>query len=273
MAAHGLPVTDLLRRAGSDGLSLCVDIGTHPKDLEQRRSLLRDFSRGDVKAASGSRASPGSGGAPAPAAVFTAGIYPSHSRDDGLASVLELLASQLAGDCVVACGEIGIDFHWDYGTREEQQALFETQIALANESRKPIVIHCRESEGAILESIDRTPPRFGAVLHCFSSDEAFADELIERDLYLSFGGNLSYKRSEGIRAACARVPVDRLLLETDSPYLAPQEVRGRENVPGHIGYTYELAARVRGEPLERLVNIVGENTGRLFDLDPEPASG
>ena len=145
---------------------------------------------------------------------------------------------------VVAVGETGLDYHYGAETKREQRRLFESQLALASDASLPVVIHCREA-------VDDTADVLGGfdgvvVLHCFS-EPGLLPAALERGYYVSFAGNVTYGRADDLRTAASEVPADRLLVETDSPYLAPQPVRGRRNEPANVVHTVESLARARGE--------------------------
>lgn len=161
---------------------------------------------------------------------------------------------------VVAVGEIGLDWYRDYAPPEAQRYMFESQLGLAAELGKPVVIHTRAAD-------DDTRTRLLAhdgpvVLHCFSSPPLL-DAGLERGWYVSFAGNVTYKNAYDLRDAARRVPADRLLAETDSPYLAPQAVRGRRNEPAYVVHTYAFLSELRGEDV---VPLIAENAARVFGL-------
>jgi TatD DNase family protein len=163
----------------------------------------------------------------------------------------------------VAVGEIGLDFFRDYAPRDVQRRLFAEQLELAAELSKPVVIHTRAAEeetAAMLEA-------FGGdvVLHCFSSPELLPVAL-ERGYYVSFAGNVTYPKAEDLRAAATDVPAERLLAETDCPYLSPQPVRGKPNEPAYVVHTLSTLAAVRGEDHTALADQIDANASRVFSL-------
>ncbi len=195
---------------------------------------------------------------------LAAGLYPSEAEHENLADRLSILRYDLETFPISAIGEIGIDLHWNYGTVERQQELMQRQIELANLHRLPVIIHNREADDAVLEVLRSTPPADGGIMHCFSSDAAAARAFLDAGLYISFAGNLTYKKSEKLRNAAREVPPDRLLAETDSPFLSPQKVRGKTNHPGHVGFVYYQLAELHNIEVEELIRIVAENFARLF---------
>ena len=171
------------------------------------------------------------------------GVHPHEAAEPGdLDELRELLAHPRA----VAVGETGLDYYRDYAPHDAQAQLFDRQLALARELGKPVVIHTRAADE---DTLARLLQHDGAVvLHCFSSPNLL-DAALERDWYISFAGNVTYKNAYDLRAAARRVPADRLLAETDSPYLAPQPVRGKRNEPAYVAHTYDFLAELHGEAI------------------------
>jgi TatD DNase family protein len=195
--------------------------------------------------------------------VFAAlGIHP-HQAADPDADALDELRELLADPCAVAVGETGLDHYRDYASRDRQLRLFERQLELAAELGKAVVIHTREAS----EETAATLAGFGGtvVLHCFSAPE-LVPVALERGYYVSFAGNVTYPRAEELRAAARAVPADRLLAETDSPYLSPQPRRGRPNEPANVVHTVAVLAEARSEPEEQLAAQLDENATAAFGL-------
>jgi len=185
------------------------------------------------------------------------GVHPHAAAEPGgLDELRELLAHPKA----VAVGETGLDYFRDYAPHDAQQRLFEAELALARETGKPVVIHTRAADDDTrARLVEHDGP---VVLHCFSSPALLPDAL-ERGWYVSFAGNVTYKNAHDLRDAARQVPADRLLAETDSPYLAPQPVRGQRNEPAHVVHTYDFLSELRGEDVRAQVEA---NAGRLFSL-------
>ncbi|MDX6605670.1 MAG: TatD DNase family protein [Solirubrobacterales bacterium] len=187
--------------------------------------------------------------------------------DDAAAEAIEELCAQPG---VVAVGETGLDFYRDRAEPDDQRRAFSAQIAIAKRTEKALVVHLRDAEG----SEDAVSEAFGTladqgdgvtvILHCFSAGPHWAERAAERDWYCSFAGNLTYPKAEPIREAAAIVPEDRLLVETDSPFLAPQPVRGKPNQPANVVATAERLAEVRGVPYGELERTVEANAARVF---------
>ena len=195
-----------------------------------------------------------------PGVYAALGLHP-HRAGDGAS--LDRLRTLLVGDGAVAVGETGLDFFRDYAPRDRQAEVFEAELALADEFAKPVVVHTRAAERETLEMLE--PFGGTVVLHCFSSPELLPAAL-ERGYYVSFAGNVTYPNADELRAAAARVPADRLLAETDSPYLSPQPRRGRPNEPANVVYTVAVLAEVRGERPEELEAQIDRNAAVAFSL-------
>ena len=185
------------------------------------------------------------------------GVHPHEAADPG---DLHELRTLLDHPKVVAVGETGLDYYRDYAPRDAQQRLFEQQLALALDVGKPAVIHTRAADD---DTRARLVEHQGTViLHCFSSPPLLGAAL-ERDWYVSFAGNVTYKNAYDLRDCARRVPADRILVETDSPYLAPQVIRGRRNEPAFVGHTYDFLSELRGEDVRGLADA---NANRAFGL-------
>jgi TatD DNase family protein len=188
------------------------------------------------------------------------GIHPHEAAD---APDVEALRPLLADPRAVAVGECGLDFYRDYAPRDDQVRVFAAQIALANELGLPLVIHTRAADDDTFRMLKAaTVP---VVLHCFSSVDRL-DEALERGYLCSFAGNVAYPSAEELRAAAARVPDDRILAETDSPYLAPPPYRGRRNQPAYVMETLAVLASVRGVEPAALAGLIERNADRVFGL-------
>ncbi|HEY3017755.1 MAG TPA: TatD family hydrolase [Gaiellaceae bacterium] len=192
--------------------------------------------------------------------VFAAvGIHP-HQAADG--EPLEEL-NALFDEHAVAVGEIGLDFYRDYAPREDQRRVFVDQLRLATGLGKPVIVHSRaadEETASVLEDFAGT-----VVLHCFSSPRLLPVAL-ERGYYVSFAGNVTYPKAQELREAAAQVPAERILAETDCPYLAPQPVRGKTNEPAFVVHTVAALAEARGEDPDELAHQIDANATAAFGL-------
>jgi TatD DNase family protein len=190
------------------------------------------------------------------------GVDPHRAATDDarrLGQLRELLAHPKA----VAVGETGLDTVRRLAGPTEQRRLFDAQLALADELSLPVVIHSREAERETAEALE--PFRGTVILHCFSSPGLLLTAL-ERGYYVSFAGNATYPKAPELREAAVAVPSDRILVETDSPYLAPQPVRGKRNEPAHVVHTITVLAEARGEEPARLAGLTHENAAAAFGL-------
>ena len=190
------------------------------------------------------------------------GVHPHQAGDDD-ADRLDELQELLADEHAVAVGEIGLDFYRDYAPRDRQRELFERQLEVAAGLGKPVVVHMRAAEeetAAMLGDFKGT-----VVLHCFSSPELLPVAL-ERGYYISFAGNVTYPKAEELREAARGIPAERLLAETDSPYLSPQPRRGRPNEPANVVHTVAALAEARGEDAAALARRLDENATAAFSL-------
>ncbi len=190
------------------------------------------------------------------------GVHPHESATAGPEALEELRRLQ-GHPKAVAVGEVGLDWFRDYAPRETQQALFAAQLELAAELGKPVVIHTRAADDdtrAALADFDGT-----IVLHCFSSPHLLPTAL-DRGWYVSFAGNATYKNAADLRLAATQVPADRILAETDTPYLAPQAVRGRTNEPAYVRFTLAALAQARGDDPAELETRIERNAAECFRL-------
>ncbi|ADZ70708.1 TatD family hydrolase [Polymorphum gilvum] len=201
------------------------------------------------------------------------GTHP-HNADEELDVTVEDLVRLSAHPKVVAIGEAGLDYFYDKAPRAAQAQGFRTHIAAARATGLPLVIHARSADedmAAILEE-EMGKGAFPAVLHCFSSGRDLALKGVELGLYVSFSGILTFRNSEDIRAVARELPADRLLVETDAPYLAPQPKRGKRNEPAYTAYTAAVLAETRGVSVEEIAEQTTENFFRLFSKVPRPAA-
>ena len=232
----------VLERARAAGVDRIVTIGTGI-DSCRRALAIADAEEGVVAAL---------------------GIDPHHAATPEADRVDEL-RELLAHERVVAVGETGLDGHRGADTLSQQRVLFDEQLMLAEELGRPVVVHSRAASEETAAALE--PFRGNVVLHCFSEPDLL-EPALARGYYVSFAGNVTYPNAEALRAAAAQVPVDRILAETDSPYLAPQPVRGRPNEPMHLGLTVAVLAAIRGESEEELERAIDHNAAAVFGLDP-----
>jgi TatD DNase family protein len=192
------------------------------------------------------------------------GIHPHDavSRDDAALAEHTALAADPA---VVAVGEIGLDYHYDHSPRDVQRRTFARLVALAREVKKPIVVHTREAAEDTLALLASEGARdVGGVIHCFSEDRPFAERALDLGFDLSFSGIVTFKNATSVHEVAAWAPLDRVLVETDSPYLAPVPMRGKPCEPAFVAHTARRVAELRGIPLEELAAATTINAERRF---------
>ncbi len=185
------------------------------------------------------------------------------AASDYIATLRELHRVSRVG----AVGETGLDFHYERDTAAEQCELFAAHLALAGEWRKPVIIHTREADAATLRVLDETPwsgEGLRGVVHCFTGNRDFARALLDRQLAVSFSGIVTFRNADMLRESAAFVPDDRLLIETDAPYLAPVPRRGQQNEPAFVTHVAECLARVRGVTPEHVADVTTRNAEALF---------
>jgi TatD DNase family protein len=209
-------------------------------------------------------ASPASWNEVAAFCAETAGVLPIlgiHPHEAGEADPSQL--ERLRELAPVAVGETGLDYYREYAPRDAQRQLFQAHLAIAEELEKPVVIHCRDADADVARALGDFAGT--VVLHCFSAP-GLLQPALERGYYVSFAGNVSYPNAEALRDAARAVPKDRILAETDSPYLAPQPRRGRPNEPANVVHTVAALAEARGEDPDELAAQIDENASRAFGL-------
>ncbi|HVU04710.1 MAG TPA: TatD family hydrolase [Polyangiaceae bacterium] len=243
-----------LARARAEGVSafVAIGVGSVAAAKEVRELAIR---RADV--------------------VCTVGVHPHEAAELGDAAFEELEALARAPE-VVAVGEIGLDYHYDHSPRDVQAAIFARFIALARAVRKPIVVHTREAPEDTLSILAREGARdVGGVIHCFSEDRAFAARAFDLGFDVSFSGILTFKSALSVQEVARYAPEDRILVETDSPYLAPVPKRGRPNEPAYVVHTAAKLAELRGTTRAHIERITTENAVRRFGpaLDAAVRSG
>ena len=242
LAAYGFAYAS--QRVAAD-LSLApfiVDIGTKPGDLAKRQDRFGEF----------------------PFIRFTAGLWPGLESLETPDAALAALAGDLDRPRCSALGECGLDYHHMEASASAQIALFEAQADMAAERGLPLIVHSRDAFGDTLAVVAKAAKRFPVIIHCFGYGAAEAVKFLDCGCVLSFAGNLSYRSSEGLRAALALTPLDMLLFETDSPYMNPLPRRGKPSTSLDIGRTMEFAASLRMIPLETLAAAVQANALRIF---------
>ncbi|MDP2791255.1 MAG: TatD family hydrolase [Rectinemataceae bacterium] len=227
---------------GIERAPFIVDIGTRPGDLRQRLKKFGAF----------------------PFLRFSAGLWPGLESLEAPAAALAALASDLDFPQCSALGECGLDYHHMLAPARAQIALFEAQADMALQKDLPLIVHSREAFEDTLAVVTRVAGRIPVVIHCFGYGAGEAAKFLDAGCTISFAGNLSYKNSEGLRASLVLAPLDKILFETDSPYMNPLPSRGKPSTSLDIGRTMECAAALRTMPLEALALAAQANALRIF---------
>ncbi|MDX6693669.1 MAG: TatD DNase family protein [Blastocatellia bacterium] len=202
------------------------------------------------------------------------GVHPHDARlfDDAAEQRLNELARR--SERVVAWGEIGLDYHYDHSPHDEQRAVFARQLRLARAASLPVIIHSRAADDetvAILRD-EWSSSNVGGVMHCFGGSPRMAESVLELGFMVSFAGNVTFKKADNLREAAMLVPLDRLFIETDCPFLTPVPFRGRRNEPARVVEVARCLAELRGLETEELGRLTTENFFRFFNLKPPPQS-
>lgn len=253
----------LLNRAWAAGVRevLSIGIGEGPDTMQRALEIGREYA----------------GRAETPRIWASAGVHPHEARLADEAAY-EKLDALLREPEVVACGEIGLDYFYDHSPRDEQKAVFARQMEIAAGRRKPIVIHCRPSQESA-DAWDDTlamlqaqwaPTGLGGILHCFTGEQRHADAAMELGFLISFAGNITFPKAQSIRDAAAAVPLERMLIETDAPFLAPVPNRGKRNEPGWVKEVAVTVAGLRGLEPAAVAEQTAANFRALFGVEKPP---
>ena len=228
--------------AASD-VSLLVDVGSNIKTSEKAIKIAEQY----------------------PFVYAAVGIHPCDAFETDEEQNMQHLRELAVHEKVVAIGETGLDYYWDDVDRETQKRGFIRQIALANELKLPLIVHNRDAHADTLSILKEYKPE-SAIIHCFSGSAEMAKELSKMGYYISFSGSVTFKNARQLPEAVKAVPLNRLLVETDSPYLAPEPKRGTRNDPTNVLYTAAKIADILNLPLEEAARITFENAKRVYKL-------
>jgi TatD DNase family protein len=207
-----------------------------------------------------------------PQVYCSVGTHP-HNAHEELDLTVDDLVARTRHAKVVALGEAGLDYHYDHSPRDAQERGFRNHIAAARATGLPLVIHSREADADMARILEEDTGRgpFPAVLHCFTGSRELAERAVALGLFISFTGILTFKKSDELRAIAASLPADRILVETDAPYLAPGRHRGKRNEPSYVVETAKVLAEARGVAFEEIARQTTENFFRLFRKVPRDA--
>ena len=232
----------IIDRFGADGICGVIEAATDVADSKAAAALAQENDK--IYAA--------------------AGVHP-HDAEGVSKTYLDDLSDLLNQKKVVAVGEIGLDFHYDFSPRDVQQRVFTEQLTLAKEMNKPVIIHSREATQQMMDTL-KSFGQISGVMHCFSGSKETALALLKFGLYISFTGTLTFDNAKKVRDAFMAVPSDRVMAETDCPYLAPVPMRGKRNEPKYVKYVIEKMATLRNIPAKDMSALNIENAKRLFNL-------
>lgn len=236
----------MLSRARSAGVNGFVAVGTDAEDSAEVLAMAREN----------------------PAIQASLGVHP-HEASAWDAEAEVRLSHLLEDPDARFVGETGLDWHYDLSSREDQERAFRAQIRLARRHRKPLMVHTRAAPEATLGILrEEGAEAVGGMIHCFSEDKAFASRVLDLGFYLSFSGILTFKKAEDIQEVAAWAPEDRILVETDTPYLAPAPFRGKPNEPAYVRYVAERLAALRGIPFTQVAEITTRNLEALCGWAP-----
>jgi TatD DNase family protein len=201
-----------------------------------------------------------------PDVIATVGVHP-HDADSVSDSVLNEIAILAQDEGVVAIGEIGLDYHYDFSPRDVQRRVFAIQISLARELELPIVVHVREAYQDVMSILKSEHAEdVGGIVHCFSGDREAAKDCLDMGFYISVGGILTFANSQELREIIRGLPMDRILLETDAPYLTPVPYRGKRNEPAYLVHVAEALANLKGITFDEVAETTTLNACKLFGL-------
>jgi len=241
----------VLTRCREQGVGLMLTISSRVKNFDRVKAIAEEHDN-----------------------IFcTVGTHPHNAHEELDVTVADLVKLAQHPKCV-GIGEAGLDYHYDLSPRDAQMIGFKKHIAAARETGLPLVIHTREAEEDTAHVLEEEMAKgaFKAVLHCFTSQQWLAEKGMELGLYVSFSGILTYKNAEDLRTTAKAMPLDRILVETDAPFLAPVPFRGKDNEPSYVVKTLETLAATRGLTRDEMAYMTSANFFRLFDKVAIPAS-
>jgi TatD DNase family protein len=243
-AKFDLDRPDVIGRMQHNGIVACVTVGSDLVSSQRCLDIAGDHE--DIYAA--------------------VGVHP-HEAKEAPADYLLDLENMLNKPKVVALGEIGLDYHYDFSPRETQAVVFSEQLDLAYRHQLPVIVHVREAHGDVLKILrERSPKLSGGIIHCFSGSAQSGREYMALGFYISFAGSVTFKNASKLKEAALAVPFNRLLIETDSPYLSPEPKRGKRNEPANVKYICEALALLRGTPYEQMAYMTAQNARDVFAI-------
>jgi len=233
---------EVIERAQTAGVGYIVNIGASLKGSSDSVKLAEDF----------------------PSVYASVGLHP-HEADNFNDEAYERIKAMASGKKVVAIGEIGLDYFKNYSEQENQKTLFTSLLVLAQELSLPVALHCRQAESDLLSIIKEAMPRL-AVVHCFSGDEKFLKGCLDLGFFVSFTCNITYKKAQNLRDLVKKVPLERLFLETDAPFLSPEGGRGKRNEPINVKRLCDEIASIKGIDAQEVAGATSQNAIKFFNL-------
>ena len=250
-ADYGADRDDVMRRAQLAGVGAMLTISTKLSAFPAVRAVAESY----------------------PGVFCTVGVHPHEAASEGPEADAAKLVALAAHPLVVGIGETGLDYYYEHAPRQAQADSFRAHIAASRETQLPLVVHTRDADDDMVEILTEEQGKgaFPGLLHCFSSGRKVAEAALEQGFYISFSGILTFKNAIAVREVAQMVPLDRLLVETDAPYLAPIPNRGKRNEPAFVAHTAQTLADLRGLSLAELGEITTDNFFRLFAKAQRPA--
>ncbi len=235
---------EVIKRAIDGGVKIIVNIGSSMTSSRNSVELSRRYNE----------------------IYSVVGIHP-HNADSFNLNVSKKLKSLSENKKVVAIGEIGLDFHYDNSPREKQKQAFRAQLRLAKSLDLPVVIHTRDADEETLEILkEENADKIGGIMHCFASDKKMAREILDLGFYIAFGGLITFKNLNNLREVVKEVPINKILVETDAPYLTPDPYRGKRNEPLYVKYVAEKISEIKGLSKEEIAKKTTQNAKKVYNI-------
>jgi TatD DNase family protein len=238
-----IPLEEILEKSSSAGIEKILTISVEPDNFDTVKELAQKYTQ----------------------VYFTQGIHP-HDAKLSTTEALELIKERTSENKMLAVGEIGLDYHYDNSPRDKQREVFKAQLEIAIEKEKPVVIHSRDADEDMINILKEYAPKLKrkGVIHSFTSGPELAQCALDLDLYLGFNGIITFKNAKEVRAIVEMCPIERILTETDAPFLTPVPHRGKENAPYYLPHVIEKIAEIKNLPHEEVLNITYKNALDLF---------
>lgn len=194
----------------------------------------------------------------------TVGVHPHEAQKDFGPDLYERLKRFASHDKVIGLGETGLDYYYQHSPQDVQKESFDVHIQLAKETKLPLIVHTRDAEPDTIDQLKSQAGHIDGIIHCFSGTQWLADQALDIGFYISISGIVTFNKADELRQIVTSIPLDRLLIETDAPYLAPVPKRGKTNEPSFVVHTAQVVADLKGVPVEELAKITTDNFNRLF---------